>query len=64
MDFLKLDQLKTVVQAMWQPKIELGLTFLLMIIIQYYFTILGWVIFYMDYDYNQIFTPGYEYFCN
>ena len=37
MDFLKLDQLKTVIQAIWQPKIELGLAFLLMIIVEYNF---------------------------
>lgn len=34
MDILKLDQLKTVTQAIWQPKKELGLAFLLLIIIK------------------------------
>jgi hypothetical protein len=50
MDFLKLDQLKTVVKAIYQPRIELGLALMLMIILEYYFGILGWTILYMDYD--------------
>jgi inositol 1,4,5-triphosphate receptor type 3 len=32
MDFLKLEQLKTVIQAIWNPKVELGLSFLLLVI--------------------------------
>lgn len=46
MDFLKLDQLKTVVQAMWQPKVELGLALMLLIILEYYFGILAWIVFF------------------
>jgi inositol 1,4,5-triphosphate receptor type 3 len=50
MDFLKLDQLKTVIQAMWYPKVELMLAPLLLAIVEYYFAILGYLVFYGDYE--------------
>ncbi|CAD8133483.1 unnamed protein product [Paramecium octaurelia] len=61
MDFLKLDQLKTVVQAIWKPKVELGLALMLLIIIEYYFNILAWIVFYNQYPASG--ESGQEY-CN
>jgi hypothetical protein len=43
MDFLKLEQLKSVVQAIWHPKIEILLSIMLLLIMEYYFSILGFV---------------------
>jgi inositol 1,4,5-triphosphate receptor type 3 len=34
MDFFKLEQLKTVIQAIWKPRVEMGLALLLMVIIE------------------------------
>jgi inositol 1,4,5-triphosphate receptor type 3 len=50
MDILKLDQLKTVILAMYQPRYELALAFILMFIIQYYFTFISWMYIYQDYE--------------
>lgn len=46
MDFFKIEQLKTVVQAIWYPKAELGLALLLMVIIQYLFSLGAYVYYY------------------
>ncbi|CAD8153241.1 unnamed protein product [Paramecium pentaurelia] len=49
MDFLKLEQLKTVLDAIWGPREEIGLALLLLAVIEYYVGILGFVIFFNDY---------------
>ncbi|CAD8076144.1 unnamed protein product [Paramecium sonneborni] len=49
MDFLKLEQLKTVLDAIWGPRQEIGLALLLLAVIEYYVGILGFVIFFNDY---------------
>lgn len=50
MDFMKLEQLKTVVKAIWEPKIEIMLALLLLVIVNYYFSILAYIIFYGNYE--------------
>ena len=37
---------------MWYPKVELGLSLLLLWIVEYYFGIIGYWIFHNDYDYT------------
>ncbi|CAK81773.1 unnamed protein product (macronuclear) [Paramecium tetraurelia] len=49
MDFLKLEQLKTVLDAIWGPRQEIGLALLLLAVVEYYVGILGFVIFFNDY---------------
>lgn len=49
MGFLKLEQLKTVIQAIWNPRKEMGLALLLLTIMEYYIGILSYVFFYNDY---------------
>jgi inositol 1,4,5-triphosphate receptor type 3 len=56
MDFLKLEQLKTVLDAMWRPREEIGLALLLLSVIEYYVGILGFIIFYDDYP--VVNSPG------
>ena len=35
---------------MWQPRIEIGLALMLILIMQYYFTIVSWLQFHLDYE--------------
>lgn len=48
-DFLRLDLLKNIVSAVWIRRTPLLLTFLLFLLIEYYFTILGYIWFYEQY---------------
>ncbi|EGR27785.1 MIR domain protein, partial [Ichthyophthirius multifiliis] len=48
-DFLRFDILSNVVKAIYEPKIELGLSFLLFVILEYYFTIVSYIYFYDQY---------------
>lgn len=50
LDFLRVEQLKTVVQAMWVPRVELFLALSLIIILEYYFTITGYIVFYDEFE--------------
>ena len=42
-DFLRIKFLKNVVKAIWIPRESLSLTFLLFVLIEYYFTIIAYV---------------------
>ncbi len=48
-DFLRIDMLQNVVKAIYLPKVELGLSLTLYIIMEYYFTLTGYIVFYEDY---------------
>ncbi|EGR33562.1 MIR domain protein [Ichthyophthirius multifiliis] len=52
-DFLRFDILSNVVKAIYEPKIEMGLSLLLFIILEYYFTIVSYTIFYNQYAQYQ-----------
>jgi len=46
MDFLKLDQLKTVMQAIWNPRVEILLALVLLAITEYYVGIISYIAFF------------------
>ncbi len=45
-DFLRFDILTNVVKAIYEPRVELGLSFLLFVILEYYFSIAAYINFY------------------
>ena len=49
-DFLRISLLKNVVKAVWDPRVPLLLTFLVFILVQYFFAIIGYTYFHEDYD--------------
>lgn len=49
-DFLRTEYLKNVVRAVWQPRAELVLSLILFIILEYYFTLIGYMVYYDDYQ--------------
>ena len=49
-DFLRIEHLKNVIKAVWKPKLQLGLTFLVFILVEYYFSILGYLALNNSYD--------------
>jgi len=49
-DFLRNELLKNVVKAVWNPRISLGLTLLVFILLEYYFAIIGFSVFGLHYD--------------
>jgi hypothetical protein len=51
-DFLRIDVLKNVVKAIYNPLNELGLSFMLFMIGQYYFTLIGYIVLHEDYRGN------------
>ena len=44
-DFLRIELLKNVVKAVWIPRASLGLTFLVFVLLEYYFTLIGYSFF-------------------
>ncbi len=48
-DFLRTEYLKNVVRAVWQPRRELMLTLVLFIILEYYFSLIGFIFYDDDY---------------
>jgi len=42
-DFLRIDELKNVVKAIWIPRKQLLMTFFLLILCEYYFTLIGYI---------------------
>ena len=60
-DFMRIDLLKSIVSAIWIRKIPLLLTFLLFLLFEYYFTLIGYTLFYEQYP-NQRCNNLYECF--
>ncbi|KAL4447069.1 hypothetical protein ABPG74_013921 [Tetrahymena malaccensis] len=52
-DMLRFNVLSNVFHAVYDPKVELGLTILLFAIIEYYFTIFAYIIFYNHYIHEE-----------
>ena len=48
-DFLRIDELKNVVKAIWLPRKQLLLALFLLILSEYYFAIIGYVVFYSQF---------------
>lgn len=42
-DFLRTGDLKNVVKAIYEPRVELALSFILFLVIEYYFTIFAYI---------------------
>ena len=55
-DFLRFDILTNVVKAIYEPRLEMGLSFLLFVILEYYFTIISYINFYDQYPNNDCST--------
>jgi len=51
-DFLRIDQLKNVVKAVWIPRKQLLLTLFLFILVEYYFSLIGYLELWRQYDNN------------
>ena len=51
-DFLRIDLLKNVVKAVWIPRKQLLLTFLVFILEEYYFSLLSYIFLYDQYKYT------------
>lgn len=49
-DFLRFKILKNVVKAVWEPRVDMGLTFMIFLLIEYYFTLIGYLILYDQYE--------------
>ena len=49
-DFLRTEYLKNVVKAVWQPRRELMLSLILFIILEYYFSLIGFLFYDDDYS--------------
>lgn len=60
MDFLRIKLLKAVVKAVYIPRIELMLTFLVFVLIEYYFTILGYIFLSDNYNADGVKDDGEE----
>jgi len=52
-DFLRIEQLKNVVLSIWIPRKQLFLTFLILILEEYYFSILAYIFFYMEFTFDS-----------
>lgn len=55
-DFLRIKFLKNVVKAVWIPRDSLGLTFLVFLMAEYYFTIIGYIYFYDNFPNEECHT--------
>lgn len=49
-DYLKIDELKNVIQAIWIPRKQLLLALFLLILVEYYFSLIGYIEFYNQYN--------------
>lgn len=49
-DYLKIDELKNVIQAIWIPRKQLLLSLFLLILVEYYFSLIGYIDFYDQYN--------------
>jgi inositol 1,4,5-triphosphate receptor type 1/inositol 1,4,5-triphosphate receptor type 3 len=47
---IRFPQLRNIIKSFWEPKISLLLTFILIILFNYFFTLIAYVYFYDDYD--------------
>lgn len=51
-DFLRTGDLKNVVKAIWNPRTELSLSFILFLVLEYYFTLVAYMVYADHYDDN------------
>lgn len=49
-DFLRIATLKIVIKAIWISRIQMGLSFLVFLLVEYYFTIIGYIYFHDQYS--------------
>jgi hypothetical protein len=45
-DFLRFKILKNVVKAVWGPRVDMALTFMIFLLLEYYFTLIGYLLLY------------------
>lgn len=45
-DFLRFKILKNVVKAVWEPRVDMALTFMIFLLLEYYFTLIGYLVLY------------------
>jgi len=51
-DFLRITELKIIIKAIWISKYQMGLTGLVFILIEYYYTIINYIYIHYMYQYN------------
>ncbi|CAD8158586.1 unnamed protein product [Paramecium pentaurelia] len=49
-DFLRISTLKIVIKAIWISKIQMGLSFLVFLLVEYYFAVIGYLFFWDQYQ--------------
>ena len=55
MDLLRIDVLKNIVSAIWIRRVPLVLTFMLFLLLEYYFTLIGFLLFHDQYPNKRCF---------
>ena len=61
MDFLRIKLLKNVVKAVWIPRVELILTLIVFVLIQYYFTVAGYIFYSEHYNADAVDSDGEDF---